>query len=305
MLVFGTEMHIVTFVFCCLETIMFFFQIVFYLIRPEDKYRFWYLTLLTLLLFYNITSGLLPDSKIPIPVYIQNIIAYGSGFCTAAFFPYYFYKAFHLGRLRFHATYGIWLFLIAPYIIFFVIAYSINKDLGWSIRFGLIIPFFYSLTLIWAITRAIFANKESPRSIPEIIGVYLAVAPWTVLTVVIYLNLGQPVEASLTNGGFLVITALYIARTIRSYRSEYKKLQDYKITKSQRIEEAATQYKLTKREQQVVQLISEGKRFSEIAKCLYISERTVSTHTDKIYKKVGVKSKLELLRKLNLTLSDY
>lgn len=306
MLVFGTEMHLVTFVFVALETILFFFQIVFYLIRPQDKYRLWYLTLLTLLLFYNIASGLFPDGDIPIPIFIQNIVAYGAGFCTASFFPYYFYKAFNLRRLKFHALYGIWLFLIAPYVAFFVIAYSINKDLESARRFGLVIPFFYSLTLIWAITRAIFPNyRESKytRSISEIVGVYLAVAPWTALTVVVYLDAGQPIEASLTNGGFLVITILYIARTIQTYRLEYKKLQNYDNSKSKIIDEIATRFSLTSREKQVVQLIAEGMRFGEIAQTLFISERTVSTHAERIYRKVGVKGRLELLRKFNFTLS--
>jgi Response regulator containing a CheY-like receiver domain and an HTH DNA-binding domain len=341
MLVFGTEMHVVTFLFAALETILFFFQLVFYLIRPQDKYRLWYLTLLTLLLLYNIASGLFPDTNIPIPIYIQNIIAYGAGFCTASFFPFYFYKAFNLRRLKFHALYGIWLFLILPYVIFFVVVYSINKDLESARRFGLIIPFFYSLTLIWAITKAIFPNyKESKytRSVSEIIGVYLAVAPWTALTVVVYLDAGQPVEASLTNGGFLVITILYIAQTIRKYRYEYRELQNYnvnfsrkleeviedqktailvdafktiktfeslqlkshEVTISQKIEGAAKRFNLTPREKDIVKLISEGYKYSEIAKTLYIADRTVTTHVDNIFKKVAVTNKIELIKKLEL-----
>lgn len=307
MLVFGTEMHIVTFIFVSLEMIMFLFQLVFYLIRPEEQSRLWYLILLTLLQIYNIASGLLPDKSISIPIHIQNIIAYGSGFCMASFFPFYFYKAFNLEKLKFHATYGVILFLILPYIFFFVISYSINKDLIWARKYGLIIPFFYSLTLIWAITKIILPkykeNRNSPN-IPEVIGVYLAVVPWTSLPVVAYFDAAQPIEASLTNGGFLVITVLYITQTIRTYRSEYRELKNHNITKSQRIEEAANYFKLTKREKEIVQLITEGKKFSEIAKSLFISERTVSTHADNIYKKVGVSNKLELLRKIYLTLPD-
>jgi len=303
MLVFGTQMHVLTFIFVVLETIMFIFQVVFYLIRPEDKYRLWYLTLLTLLLFYNIASGLFPDRKIPIPIYIQNIIAYGSGFCTASFFPFYFYKAFNFRRLRFHATYGIWLFLIAPYIIFFVVSYSINKDLAWARRFGLVVPFFYSITLLWAMTRAIFPNykeRKSARSIAEIIGLYLAVAPWTALAVIAYIDAGQPIEASLTNGGFLVITIFYITQTIKNEREKYK---DH-ITKAQRIDEAAARFKLTNREKEIVALIADGKSYKEIAETLFISERTVTTHKERVFKKLQVGSRFELLSKIRLTLPD-
>lgn len=307
MLVFGTEMHIVTFIFVALETVMFFFQLVFYLTRPEDKARLWYLILLTLLQFYNIASGLLPDPNIPIPIYIQNIIAYGSGFIMASFFPYYFYKVFDLTRLKFHATYGILLFLILPYIIFFVITYSVNQDLKWARQYGLIIPFFYSLTLIWAITRAIipaFRENNNRRSITKIIGLYLAVAPWTALAVVVYIDAGQPVEASLTNGGFLVITILYIAETVKKYRSEYKELQSHMAAKSQRLEEAGRRYNLTSREKEVMTLIAEGRTYPEIANILFISVRTVTTHKERIFKKLQVGNRIELLKKIQLTLPD-
>ncbi|MBW8683456.1 LuxR family transcriptional regulator [Chitinophaga rhizophila] len=307
MLVLGTEMHIVTFIFVCLETIMFIFQLVFFLIRPEDKQRLWYLILLVLLLSYNIASGLLPDKNFSVPIHIQNMVAYGSGFCMASFFPFYFYKAFNLKKLKFHATYGVVIFLLVPYLVFFVISYSINKNLVWAREYGLVIPFFYSLTLIVAISRAIFPtykDNKDIRSMPEIIGVYLAVFPWTSLAVVSYLDAPQAVEASLTNGGFLVITVLYITRTIKTLRADYLELQHQGLTKSQRIEDAADRFNLTEREKEIILMISSGLKFSQIAERLYLSERTVTTHASNIYKKVGVRNKLELLKKTNLTLPD-
>src|SRR5690606_18134941 len=129
MLVFGTEMHLVTFIFLLLEVFLFFYQFIHYLQRPQDKGRMWYLVLLFLLITYNITGGLFPDANIAIPIVAQNIIAYGSGFLMGAYFPYYFYRAFELKRLRFHAIYGVLCFLLLPYLIFFVIDYGIDGDL--------------------------------------------------------------------------------------------------------------------------------------------------------------------------------
>src|ERR1700754_4581643 len=97
MLVFGTQVHIVTFIFIMLEFIMFCFQFIYYLFRPQDKPRKWNLILLALMLFYNITGGLFPDPKITsISVSVQLMIAYGCGFLMASYFPFYFYKAFDL-----------------------------------------------------------------------------------------------------------------------------------------------------------------------------------------------------------------
>ena len=106
---------------------MFVFQLFYYLFRPEDKARFYYLILLILLLFYNVTGGLFPDPSISIPVPIQEMVAYGSGFLMASYFPFYFYKAFDLKSLRWHALYGVPLFLLGPYIVFFVIDYALHS----------------------------------------------------------------------------------------------------------------------------------------------------------------------------------
>ena len=55
MLVFGTQIHIVTFIFIALEMGMFIFQFFYYLFRPQDKIRLWYLLLLFLMRFYSAT----------------------------------------------------------------------------------------------------------------------------------------------------------------------------------------------------------------------------------------------------------
>ncbi|WP_254070884.1 hypothetical protein [Pedobacter sp. L105] len=155
MLVFGTEMLLVTFIFVVIEVLMLIFLLAGYLTRLRDKQRKLYLILLSLLILYNITGGLLPDPNYSIPIYVQNIIAYGTGFLMASYFPFYFYKAFNLRSLRFHALYGVPLFLMLPYLLFFVISYSLNRDLSFAIHDGIVIPFFYSFVLLWAIFKAI------------------------------------------------------------------------------------------------------------------------------------------------------
>jgi len=52
--------------------------------------------------------------------------------------------------------------------------------------------------------------------------------------------------------------------------------------------------KLTKAERRVVSLICDGFRNKEIAKKLEISEKTVKSHCNRIYKKVGVADRLQL-----------
>jgi DNA-binding CsgD family transcriptional regulator len=303
MTVFGTEMLLITCIFALLEIIMFFYQFIHYLSRPQEKQRLYYLILLFLLIVYNISGGLFPDPQLDIPVVIQNIIAYGSGFLMASYFPYYFYKGFDLNQLRFHAVYGVLLFLILPFVIFFVIVYSIQHNLTFAIQYGIIIPFFYSLVLLWAIMRAIrlkYKDNKSRANFMEVIAVYLAVIPWVFLTVIAYFNLGQLIEVICTNGGFLVITVLFISKSIARARLEYQRLMHLTIGGVQPLlfHENCRLFKLTNREIEIVQLLRQGKKYQAIADKLFISELTVKKHVHNIFQKTDVSNKVELVHKL-------
>lgn len=303
MLVFGTEMHIVTFIFSLLETGMFIFLLPGYLSRPDDKPRFWYLILLLLLIVYNVTGGLLPDPDYPIPIYMQNIIAYGSGFLMASYFPFYFYKAFDLKLLRFHALYGVPFFLLLPFLLFFVISYSIHQNLSLSIKYGIIVPFFYSIVLLWAILRAIrVAYRENRRKnfyVEEIV-VYAAVAPWASMTIISYFEFSQLTEALFTNLGFLAVTGMFIFKSVRQDRELISKLKDISANgiRPEVFEENCLRFQFTARETEVIILLHEGHHTSEIAARLHIAERTVTTHIQNMMTKTETHSRMELLRKL-------
>jgi DNA-binding NarL/FixJ family response regulator len=51
---------------------------------------------------------------------------------------------------------------------------------------------------------------------------------------------------------------------------------------------------LSPREEEIVRYVRRGLRNAEIAKTLAISEETVKTHLSKIFRKVGVRDRLEL-----------
>lgn len=305
MLVFGTEMHIVTFIFVLLEIVMFFYQLLYYLIRPEDKSRMWYLILLSLLLVYNVTGGLFPDPKMDIPIVTQNIIAYGSGFAMASYFPYYFYKAFELEKIRFHALYGVPLFLLLPYIVFFVIAYSFTGNLNFAIKYGVVIPFFYSFVVLWAIAKAVlvkYRERAQQNNFIEIFAVFCAVIPWASMTVLSYFHASQLIEVIITNGGFIVVTILFISRYISAARIEYEQLKEFthsvKTKQYPTLEDSCRSYQLTTRECEIAQLIRQGLKYKKIADKLFISERTVTKHVQNIFEKTGASNKVEMLHKL-------
>ncbi|MXV52025.1 LuxR family transcriptional regulator [Pedobacter sp. HMF7647] len=303
MLVFGTQIHIVTFIFILLEAGMFLFQLFYYLFRPQDKNRLLYLILLILLLFYNITGGLFPDPKIKIPISVQEMVAYGSGFLMASYFPFYFYKAFDLQTLRWHALFGVPLFLIGPYIIFFVLVYAINGNLNFDIKYGMIAPLIYAIVLLYVMYQAIRRKHISDRTNHkyfEEISMYCAITPWISLALFGIVETNQLVEVLCTNTGIICITVLFIFRSIKNARAEYERLvsiESFK-PKNELFEELCRFYKLTNREIEIVLLIRQGCTYRQISEKLFIASKTVENHIQNIYEKTNVKNKVSLLHKL-------
>jgi DNA-binding CsgD family transcriptional regulator len=303
MLVFGTQIHIVTFIFIVLETGMFIFQFIYYLFRPKDMRRKWYLILLGLMLFYNITGGLFPDPKINIPVALQMMVAYGSGFLMAAYFPFYFYKAFELNSLRWHALYGVPLFLFLPYVIFFVIAYALNGTL--NIVYGMIAPFFYAIVLLWVMFKAISQKHKSDRNnhqYLEEITMYWAVTPWAALAFFGLVESSQLIEVLCTNTGIIGITFLFIWKSIKSARLEFERLQELaqQGNGNEIFEDMCHYYRLTNREIEIVLLVRQGLTYKQISEKLFIAGKTVDNHVQNIYEKTGATNKVSLIHKLHI-----
>lgn len=325
MLVFGTQMHLITFLFICIETVVLFYLVIYRLARPDDKNTFLNIILISLLIFYNLTGGLLPDENLPGTYSLQMSIAYATGFITPCYFPYYVYRAFYLEKMKFHAYRGVFIFLIAPYIIFvFLFLSTGNLETAKKL---LIIPTVYALLVIITLIKAVrykykgsFKSKEAKE---EMAVSFLSLTPWVGLPIIDYYNLGQAVEAATTNTGFLLLLGLQLKQHITKVKTEYQRLiaseekllgwneklkeevekrtkEIERLTIEQRVKEGCQQFQLTKREQEIALLICAGSSYKQIGETLFIAERTVTKHVQNIFDKVRVSNKLELLNKLTI-----
>lgn len=229
----GTEMSMILFAIIVFELLMLFFQIIYFLERPSDRKRLWYLLLLIFLLFYNIAGGLLPDSSILIPITIQTIIAYMAGFTMSAYFVIYFYKAFDLRGLKFFATYGVLIFLVLPFVFLFVVPYVITNDLDFSRRLTVIIPFLYCVAFIWYTGKALFeklreterGSKDFKEVALQIIPAFIALVFWGALPIITFFGDFQVLEHSVTNAGFLFMSLTYVRSSIVRSKKEFNRLQ--------------------------------------------------------------------------------
>jgi signal transduction histidine kinase/DNA-binding NarL/FixJ family response regulator len=229
MLFAGTQMHLVTFVITMFEMVILFLQVIYFFERPTDKRRLWYLLLLLFLLAYNVCSGLFPDPNLSIPILYQTIAAFLVGFTMSIYFVYYFYKAFELRELKFFVYYGSLFFLIVPFIVLFVIPFSVTNNLDLSRKMTVVVPFLYGLAFIYATTKALSAKLRSGK-MPEEIGLhgalaaYIALICWAALPVIVFFGDFQVLERSVTNAGFLAMTVVYVRSSILRSKREYKRL---------------------------------------------------------------------------------
>lgn len=303
-------MHLVTGVIIFIECLFLFNQLLHYLRWPQDRSRFWYLILLALLIFYNVTGGFFPDPEISwIPVIAQNVIAYGGGFLMGSYFPLFFYKGFGLQGLRRHALVYVPLFLLLPYVAAFFVLYPFSKDLDLAVYWGMPVPFVYSVVVLLVILNAIrevFTRQELSGvkvSKTEAWLLYAAVVPWALMSVFAMLKVTQWVEVLVTNLGFLVTTVVFIMRSVKREKLEKLQLEELKNTRvpSEAVFEAnLLRFEFSAREIEVVRLARLGLTKEQIGEKLFIAPATVSSHMQKVYWKAGVNSRLELMRKLEI-----
>ena len=229
----GTEMHMVTFTIVVFELVILFFQVIYFLERPSDTDRLWYLILLCLLIFYNVSGGLFPDSRYSLSIVIQNILAYSSAIIMSMYFAFYIYKAFKLDRFRWFAYYGMLYFILIPFILAFVIPYSMTGNLEAARELFVVIAFIYCLAILYTLTRSfIFKYRVTPEGergilfTERLVSVYLAVFFWLSLPVTTYFDSGQVWEVIMANAGFFVMTITYLRSSVIRSKTEYTRLQN-------------------------------------------------------------------------------
>ena len=225
----GTNIHWLTFIIIVIELVILLYQIIYYLIRPSDKIRKWYLILLSLLINYNILGGLFVDPHLPIPIVLQYYLAYGAGILMSMYFPFYIYKFLNVKNLKFFAYWGSVLFLFLPFIITFGGLYAITKDINFCAKWVVAVPAIYAFAFLYSLTKVLYNYSKSANNEPffkeKIIGVCSAVFFWVIgLSIVTFFNGSQYIEHGITNTGFLIMTVIFIRSTILDSRKEYQKL---------------------------------------------------------------------------------
>lgn len=112
---------------------------------------------------------------------------------------------------------------------------------------------------------------------------------------------GGQLENSLVIASIVLLLVVYLfIFTEHDFRQATKTKTAFSLDADQGTEYTACEniveiYKLSPREREVLMLIAKGRNSSYIQKSLFISAGTVSSHRQRIYKKIGIHNKQELL----------
>ncbi|MBK1897165.1 helix-turn-helix domain-containing protein [Chryseobacterium paridis] len=286
---FGTEIHFITFIFICLlSLILLFVSISMYGKKNVLTFDIHFLLLTFGVLSNNVSSGLLPDENLNINILSQNIIAYTIGFITIGYYVYYLTQYYKLTfRKYIHLNY-VFIFLSVNLVVGFIIPYAITNDLEISRKVFLVLPISFIVLLIYRLCKTngkdyLKANDKYERFhiFAGFMGLFSVISvPFTML----FLGDNQSVEQTFFTVGYLGICIEYF-------------FSKNNVQEKKSIFSSA----LTEREKEIFNLITSDKsiKYNEISDKLNISEKTVSAHLSNIYKKVNVKSKKELVEKMN------
>jgi DNA-binding CsgD family transcriptional regulator len=290
----GTQMHWLTLALLLLESYLFAVQLFHFLNRPRDRQRLWYLILLGLLITFNIANGLLPDPSFHLDIKVQNMIAYGAAYLAGAYFPFYFYKAYGLKELRFHATWGVSLFAFVPYVVFDIVIYAINGRLIPDRELGVLIPGAYGLLVLAVMLRAIIGKYKTTGKLRQYrceLAIWLAVIPWETMSVFAFYPAPQWLRIGSAILSWLAITVPQFRSAIRFSWYEDKKLKglELHIDKAQLVA-ACKARELSKRIADVTWLWVQGYSKQAIADALFITKDTVKSHISNLYKTMEVSS---------------
>lgn len=97
---------------------------------------------------------------------------------------------------------------------------------------------------------------------------------------------------------FILIVAAFLVSWAALTVSAWKKVKSAPRALGEGLEEAIGAYGLTDREEEILRLVLRGARNKDIESALFISASTVRNHISNIFRKLGVRSRLELINRI-------
>ncbi|PQV51447.1 regulatory LuxR family protein [Jejuia pallidilutea] len=289
---YSSSMHWIVLFMCIVIgfTIIFqSFKIVFNKNKSNNT-SFRYLILAILFLLYNLLNGLLPDTSLPGPLFIQYIITYSISIIMCIYLVWYLYKEFNIitPNRFFKIKNLIWL-LSFTFVFLFILPFYFTNSLNSARSLFLVFPTFLSVTFLVYFFMTI--KKEVKRQRYFKIQTYLGLT--SILSIILlplltYFGDFQPITQPLVTMAFFLVTTM----EINSYL--YRLKNTYILKRN-----IGKEYNFTNRENEIAIQILKRKSYKEISNNMFIAYGTVRKHASNLFVKSNVSSKEEFIDKFN------
>lgn len=287
---YSSSMHWIVLFMCIVIGIIILFQ--FFKIafnkNKKNKTSYRYLILAIHFLLYNLLNGLLPNTSLPGPVFIQYIITYSISIIMCIYLVWYLYQEFNIitPNKFFKIKNLIWILSIT-FVLLFVIPFYFTESLNFARSLFLVFPIFLSITFLIYFFMTI--KKEVKRQRYFKIQTYLGLSSIfsiILLPLLTYFGDFQPITQPLVTMAFFLVTAM----EIHSYL--YRLKNTYILKRN-----IGKEYNFTNRENEIAIQILKRKSYKDISSNMFISNGTVRKHASNIFTKTNVSNKEEFVAK--------
>mgnify|MGYP000412744825 CR=1 FL=1 len=304
---FGTEIKIITIIFLIVEILMVSSLIISWASRPSDKSMSRFLFLILIFIYYNLSSGFLPDENITLlPLIIQNVLAYSSGIAVAIYFFYYLTVEMDITVGKFNPkSFGV--ILVTSFLLSYVLTYIVteDKDIARIIFIGF--PITLALSFSWTTIKILLKKyKEVNPNTPfksMFYASYFGILCMCLFPICVAFGDYQNIEGTIVNSSLFFVFFAYVKRHIYQSKIESQDLTDKLPSNNEERKYDINRLKsiLTPREMEVVfMLFNESYTYSDIANEMFINSKTVSKHASNIFKKTNTKTRKDFLETLEL-----
>ena len=171
---------------------------------------------------------------------------------------------------------------------------GVHSPTFWEIVLTSVLEFLFYLTFTWFILVGLVSIKEDEKRQIVQRFVLLIVTATIIRWIAVYLAFDRPLFFI----GSILIFFLSAAFPLLYLRFHVSKVfpQVQPGNEVQDISSFCSRFKISKRETEIVRLICQGKTNQQIADSLFISLQTVKDHTHRIYTKVGIRSRMQLVQ---------
>ncbi len=235
---FGTKMHLITFIILLFQGITISTQLLFVIARPKDKTRSRFLVLIISYILYNLNSSLFPDEIFVMPVLLQHILIYVTAILLAAYFVYYIYHEFNISPFKLFGVKSILYTFSIAFVILFLLPYYFMGNLELSRNLFLPVPLLISLAFFIMATKELIKiyKKSSQNDVKlfryQIIAGNLGLFTLSLLPIMVALEVPQIIKLPIVNFGFLVMMAVYIVKFIVEMQQEALLLAQIQLRES-------------------------------------------------------------------------